>query len=127
MNIEINIGLTTTTNPDTIAILRRSKVGAVIPGSDIYYRAARTTLRNSIPALTVSGSRVAFSSTERTLVVAGVIENLDQPAIDALISEVAAWCHQDCIAYRLNGTDGYLAGPNAAAWGEFNPAEFLTL
>lgn len=67
---------------------------------------------------------MAQSATEPTLVVE--IETYAQTE-DALY-KLACELSQDCIAIRPTaGGTGFLFGPRAAAWGEFNPDYFLTL
>lgn len=66
------------------------------------------------------------SDTELTLVVDA--DDKDQPGRDNRIAMLSARLGQDCIAvYDYAAQEGDLIGPNAAAWGEFNPAYFLNL
>ena len=64
---------------------------------------------------------VKHSDTEPTL-----IAETRRPLNTAAAYEVAKFLKQDAIA-QWDGRDGELVGPNAAAWGTFNPAFFLTL
>jgi hypothetical protein len=66
-------------------------------------------------------SAVRVSDTEPTLVV----EARGAPTATAAY-EVSKRLHQDAIAV-FDGREGHLYGPNAAAWGDFNPAFFVNL
>lgn len=67
--------------------------------------------------------RVAQSGTELTLVAQVQWEAGKHWDVYYLSQELS----QDCIAIQLEGGDGKLVGPRAAAWGEFNPEYFLPL
>lgn len=61
------------------------------------------------------------SDTEPTLIV-------DVPPMPRLsISAIARWLGQDAIAVSYGGASGDLIGPNAEAWGAFDPTFFLNL
>ena len=65
--------------------------------------------------------RIADSETERTLVLQAEIFPSHFE-----IHRLAGALAQDCIAVRNDATGrGFLVGPNAAKWGEFNPDYFL--
>lgn len=75
---------------------------------------------------TVGGVRplraaVRQSDSEPTLVA-----EIDRPLYAAAAFAVADALHQDAIA-QFDGRSGDLFGPNAAAWGRFNPTFFLNL
>jgi hypothetical protein len=76
---------------------------------------------NSLPAR--SSYRREFSETEDTLIV--VCEG--SPAdVSVVVEELAVNLSQDCIAvFNVETGAGELIGPNAAAWGEFNPEFFI--
>jgi len=82
---------------------------------------------HAIAALSVIGgeaplaARVIQSDTEPTLVA-----ELRRPLTALAAHEIAAHLKQDAVA-QWDGRDGQLYGPNATAWGEFDPAFFLTL
>lgn len=68
-------------------------------------------------------------------ILAEVFESDSEPTLVAVVDrqlyasaayEVAEALSQDCIAYH-DGRDGDLVGPNAAAWGAFNPEYFLDI
>jgi hypothetical protein len=66
------------------------------------------------------------SATEPT-----VVAEVEASSLDAALKMVArlssSW-GQDCVAlYQLGSKSGWLVGPNAEAWGAFNPAFFLTM
>ncbi len=83
-------------------------------------------LRANAITQNIRGARRAQSSTEETMVVelnvsSGAEQRL-RNAVDALAKNLA----QDCIAvYYATGWAGELIGPNAAAWGAFNPDFFI--
>lgn len=62
------------------------------------------------------------SDTEPTLVV-----EVRSPLYAAALFAVAASLNQDAIAQFDPHSGGQLVGPNASAWGEFDPDQFLTL
>lgn len=66
-------------------------------------------------------ARVMQSDSEPTL-VAEIAPPLNATAAYA----VADTLRQDCIA-QWDGREGQLYGPNASAWGAFDPAFFVTL
>ena len=71
--------------------------------------------------------RLADSATERTAVADLLLVHEGRPQTDAIakaINAAAIELAQDCIAIKLDGA-GALIGPNAAAWGEFNPQYWL--
>lgn len=75
---------------------------------------------------TVGGARplratVQQSDSEPTLVV-----EIDRPLYAASAFAVADALQQDAIA-QFDGRSGDLYGPNASAWGHFDPALFVTL
>lgn len=69
---------------------------------------------------------VAQSDTEPTLVVEVLV--LDLPALAwRKLHQVANDLRQECIAaYNAETDKGALIGPQAAAWGDFNPEFFIT-
>lgn len=70
---------------------------------------------------------IHHSGTEIT-VVAQVNRRYGYTPAAECAAHLATLLGQDCIAvYNPERDFGYLAGPNAAAWGEFNPAYFLML
>lgn len=109
MNIEINIGLLTNT-------------GLAISATN-----AGRRLCEFLPQLVVGNLDVRESSTERTLIVEGTIEHISFADLEGAIYVLAGLLWQDAIAFRIDGKHGYLVGPNAEAWGDFDPAEFLTI
>lgn len=109
MKIEINIGLTTDT-------------GLAISSTN-----AGRRLCEFLPQLVVTNVDVRASSTELTLIVEGTIEHISFADLESAIYRLAGLLFQDCIAFRIDGQHGYLIGPNAEAWGDFDPAEFLAI
>lgn len=74
----------------------------------------------------ILGARRAQSSTEDTLIVKLSVSSGDENNFRKEIDELAYELDQDCIAvYNATGWSGELVGPNAAAWGEFNPEFFI--
>ena len=73
----------------------------------------------------VLASRRAQSATEDTLIVRMAIGKIDKLFADRMHA-LAVDLYQDCIAvYDATNYSGELVGPNAAAWGEFNPEFFI--
>lgn len=66
-------------------------------------------------------AEIQHSDTEPTLVV-----EIARPLYASSAFAVADALRQDAIA-QWDGRDGQLYGPNASAWGAFNPAFFLNL
>lgn len=67
--------------------------------------------------------RVAQSATEPTAIL--VVE-ARHPFISTACYNISLALVQDCIAVRNDSNGfGYLAGPNADEWGEFNPEYFI--
>ena len=75
----------------------------------------------------IYGSQTFGSDTEPTLVLSA---NHPFDAIEPLAMRVfhlSEALRQDCIAYFVLSTNrGALAGPRSDAWGDFNPAHFIT-
>jgi hypothetical protein len=83
------------------------------------------------PNFTVVANDVRQSATEPTLILKfednkrGVVT---QPrTVRRIVFQLARLLRQDCIALRWEDGSGELLGPNAAEWGAFNPAYFITL
>ena len=71
----------------------------------------------------VNSSTVQNSNTEPTVVAVVIAPTL---MVDERINAIAAEFGQDCIAvFDIRSGRGRLVGPDAASWGEFNPAFFL--
>lgn len=114
MIIELNIGLNVT-NGDNSTHALISRHGRVLQ-----------FLRNSDYLSNVLDSRLARSNTEETVVVKLSVSSGAENRIRQELFELAVWLEQDCIAvYNATGWSGELVGPNAAAWGEFNPDYFI--
>jgi len=67
---------------------------------------------------------------EPTLIVKGYLSKVSMPELENLLFELAISMQQACIAVaELDADDkpvnGQLIGPNAAAWGAFNPDYFV--
>ena len=76
---------------------------------------------------TLEAMRVVTSDTERTVVAAcPCFWGCDDMGVASAISRLAAALGQDCIAVH-DGVKGALFGPQAAAWGPFNPEFFFNL
>ena len=87
-------------------------------GGTLEPRAAFVAIAGGNPGAVYCG--VHSSDTEQTLVIA--VDSMTPPRIDWLARHFA----QDCIAVWYPRTwRGVLIGPNAAAWGEFNPEYFI--
>lgn len=69
----------------------------------------------------VTRAEVHESDTEPTLVA-----EVRRPLNYTQLFAVARALQQDAVA-QWDGSEGHLVGPNAAAWGTFNPAYFLDL
>lgn len=87
----------------------------------------RLNPRNALAALAViagvaaTDATIQQSDSEPTLVA-----ELPVPLNATAAYEVARFLKQDAIAV-WDGRDGHLYGPNATAWGPFDPSFFLTL
>ncbi len=87
--------------------------------------AIKALLRNPITQ-NVLGFRRAQSATEDTLVVQLSVSSGVPRRLRADINALACQLRQDCIAvYNSTEFFGELVGPNAAAWGDFNPDYFI--
>jgi hypothetical protein len=94
---------------------------------------AEQCLRDSLAAfgfgmLYEAPVEVRRSATEQTLVGYVIVVHDCEPQTDALrkaINACSIELAQDCIAVRIDGA-GELIGPNAAAWGTFNPQYWLS-
>jgi len=75
----------------------------------------------NVGAATVVDAQIFQSNTEETLVF-----ELGAALTPEQAFAVSAALGQDCIAQYSNGVGG-LYGPNAAAWGDFNPEFFLLI
>jgi len=77
----------------------------------------------------VISSNVQHSDTEQTVVaLCEVDDGRIQVNIATALYFVSALLGQDCVAYAAEDNSFCsLAGPNAAAWGQFNPEFFLLL
>ena len=91
---------------------------------------AGTTIEalDAIQAVADAGFHVVSTETfqwlsEPTLVVTA--DDRDQAGFDNSVFELARRLQQDCIALFTAEGYGDLLGPNAAAWGEFNPEFFI--
>lgn len=74
----------------------------------------------------ILGTRRAQSATEDTLIVVLQVSSGAEARLRDVINTLAGALLQDCIAvYNATSWSGELVGPNAAAWGEFNPDFFL--
>lgn len=114
MIIELNIGLNVT-NGDNSVHGRISRHGRALQ-----------FLRNSAYLASVSGTRLVQSATEETLVVKLTLDTWSIAETRQELFELAQFLEQDCVAvYNPSAFSGELVGPNAAAWGEFNPEFFL--
>lgn len=85
---------------------------------------ARVPVHHAItvfPRFTFRDSRVADSATEQTLIARLEGITRDDVHVAAILLE------QDCIAVLWDSGQGELIGPNAEAWGAFNPDYFLNL
>lgn len=72
--------------------------------------------------IVVSHAKVYDSATERTLVIEGECSI----SVEGRVCEVARLLKQDCIAvYFPDRNRGSLQGPNADAWGKFDPRFFV--
>lgn len=89
-------------------------------GTEIRPHHALAALR-AIGGVKTLMARVLQSDTEPTLVA-----EVTPPLTATAAYAVAERLHQDCIA-QWDGREGALYGPNAHAWGTFNPAFFVTL
>ena len=74
---------------------------------------------SSLGGLHIRSASLHQSDTEPTLVI-----ETDYPLSPVVAWEVAKELKQDAIA-QWDGYDGDLYGPNAEAWGEFDPCFFI--
>jgi len=110
MIIELNIGLDVAGSLNTN---RQRDSRAEFAREAIAYRAQ------------ILGARRAVSTTEDTLVLSVETDGSEASLYHAVYN-LATQLSQDCIAvYQVEADNGALIGPNAAAWGEFNPEFFI--
>lgn len=89
---------------------------------EIHQEVARSLVRAHFGEPTTS--IVIDSDTEPTLVTE--VDHPNDVPIGHIVHRIAHALGQDCIATWLPGqSKGRLIGPNAKAWGEFNPDFFL--
>lgn len=86
------------------------------------------TLADTLQALSGAGfivddGRLGQSTTEPTAIVTVRLTPTPHHVLGAAYLACGV-LKQDCIAVKLAGT-GFIVGPNAIKWGEFNPAYFL--
>jgi hypothetical protein len=113
MRIELNIGLNISGTDNTQE------------QRDVRAQFALNELAKSGSLNHVLQARRATSSTEDTLIVE-CRTNAGADQIRAELFELSELLGQDCIAvYNATSWTGELVGPDAAAWGEFNPDYFL--
>ena len=109
MQIELNIGLNVTNGDNRMC-----------------KRSDRAVLALRTLAGWITFDRRAYSQTEETLILVCHVDAEDRDEFNAVVFELSADLQQDCIAaYNATGWSGELVGPNAAAWGEFNPEFFI--
>lgn len=114
MRIELNIGL----NVEGSANLQGQRDSRAQFALD--YLAADPITQN------ILGSRRAQSATEDTLIVVLQVSSGADARLRDMIAELSYNLDQDCIAvYNATAMSGALIGPNAAAWGAFNPDFFI--
>jgi hypothetical protein len=85
-----------------------------------------TVLRELAQAgFTVRRYNLLHSETEPTIVARAVFPGNDTH-LHRMAAAVALLLSQDCIAVYVPTTgNGFLAGPRAAAWGVFDPTQFI--
>lgn len=109
MIIELNIGLNVTNGDNRMC-----------------KRSDRAVLALRTLAGWITFDRRAYSQTEETLILVCHVDAEDRDEFNAVVFELSADLQQDCIAvYNATSFSGALIGPNAAAWGEFNPDFFI--
>lgn len=96
-------------------------IGLAVHGGGAVNPDRALALIHSVGGVRPKARAVHLSDTEPTLVV-----ETDRPMFPLAASEVARHLRQDAIAQH-DGRDGQLYGPNAGAWGTFDPTLFLTL
>lgn len=75
---------------------------------------------------TVGGANILRASVQPSDTEPTLVAEVSRPLYAASAFAVADALHQDAIA-QWDGRDGQLYGPAASAWGEFDPAFFVTL
>ncbi len=114
MIIELNIGLNIAGSAN-LQSMRDSRA-----------QFALDVLRATAITQNILGARRAQSGTEDTLIVKLSVSSGAEQRLRAVIDDLATTQCQDCIAvYNATSWSGELVGPNAAAWGEFNPEYFI--
>lgn len=109
MIIELNIGLNVTNGDNRMAA-----------------RSARAVVAFVALAGWATFDRRADSATEDTLIMVCHVPSEELAVFNETIFALAQATRQDCIAvYNATSFFGALIGPNAAAWGEFNPEFFI--
>ena len=113
MIIELNIGLNVT-NGDNSDEFRAHRATTALKA-----------LACGAYTQNILGSRRAQSGTEDTLIVKLSVSSGSEQRLRQELFGLSEFLLQDCIAvYNATGWSGELVGPNAAAWGEFNPEFF---
>jgi len=97
-------------------------IGLNITGSTDKLTLAEIQIALASHGFVITRSRVAQSSTERTLCCSCATDSL----INTFrIHNLAVALQQEAIAWIDENGTGHVTGPLAAGWGAFNPSEFL--
>ena len=107
MRIELNIGLEVANGDNSQAARnQRAALALVVLETNFGHRAE--------------------SSTEDTLIVQMSVPSEGMAEFQTTVFDLSVGLYQDCIAvYNATAMSGELIGPNASAWGAFNPDFFI--
>ena len=102
-------------------------IGLAIGNNGAYNSVAHTLQALHAVGFTLEALRVVTSDTERTIVAQCPCPfSISDLGVRSAVHRLAVNLGQDCIAAH-DGADGALIGPDAAAWGDFNPEFFFNL
>lgn len=110
LSFTLNIGLKPSTKTTRQDYITRAEILAALRAAGFHVRSYRHD----------------HSTTEETAIVVVEPKSIGPSEFYNAIYRVSAALAQDCIAVRNDETGhGQLIGPDAADWGEFNPAYFI--
>jgi hypothetical protein len=120
MKFAINVGLNVKGSHNNASeIAARAQIAHLAIGGFIGWRGSYS-----------SNVEIKQSDSEPTLVMSGYLSRLDPADFCDFLYKLAVALGQDCIAFAEvddggSIAHGWLVGPHASAWGDFNPAFFV--
>ena len=113
MKVDINIGL---------------DAAGETPSVQNYYKRIETAVKALKQAgyqVDPKAAGVRDSGSEPTMVIR-IEGTILLGALKVFLYDLSEKLKQDCIAVKPEGLDGFLVGPRAAAWGKFDPDQFIS-